>query len=93
MGEAEWMSFAGVCEKNQLEFELFWCAYGGDERRKKKSREEREKECQEGRGGHEREEKERAMTKMPLLFFIPNCFIIDTASLIRNPNSKPKSII
>jgi len=35
------MCFAGVCEKNQLEFELFWCVYGGDWRREKKNREER----------------------------------------------------
>ena len=27
------------------------------------------------------------------LFFVPSLFIFDTASLIRNPNSKPKSII
>jgi len=33
------------------------------------------------------------MTNMPLplsFFLVPNCFIFDTASLIRNPNSKPK---
>jgi len=89
------MSFVGVCEKNQLEFELFWCVYGEDERRKKKSREERERGCQDG--GHDREEKEKGgcaqSLNCPSLFFIPNYFIIDTASLIRNPNSKPKSII
>jgi len=46
------MSFAGVCEKNQLEFELFWCVYGRDETRKKKSREERrgERKRASGRG-------------------------------------------
>ena len=53
-------SFSGACvEENK--------------RRKKKSREETERGCQEGRGGHDREEKEkgglRAMTKIPLLFF------------------------
>ena len=47
MGEAEWVSFASACEKNQQEFELFWCVYGGDGRREKKNREGRER----GSGG------------------------------------------
>jgi len=42
VGEAKWVGFAVVYGKNLLKFEFLWCVYGGDERRKKKSREERQ---------------------------------------------------
>ena len=86
------MSFIGVCEKNQLEFELFWCVYGRDRRMEKKNRKERER----GSGGMSRAGRGeiRGVCKMPFpLFFAPSWFIFDTASLIRNSYSKPKSII
>ena len=80
---------------NQLNFELLWGVYGG-EREEEEGEQMRERDVGVLGECRDREEKGkekrglRAMTKMPipLFFFVPNCFIFDTASLIRNPNSK-----
>ena len=66
-----------------------------ERRRKKKSSREREMSCS-GRGvARRKKEKEKGLseiTKMPPFYFVfvPNCSILDTASLVHNPNSKPK---
>jgi len=44
----------------QLEIKFLWCVHGEDERRKRKSREERE-ECRE-KGLHGLEEEEKGVT-------------------------------
>ena len=44
------MRFAVIWGENLLESKLPLCVQGGDERRKKKSREERERGCREGAG-------------------------------------------
>ena len=63
MGEAEWVRFVIVRGDNLLKFELPLCIHGGDERRKKKSREERERGCREGGMGRDRKEQEKGVTR------------------------------
>ena len=79
------------------QLELGGCVNGGGE---EGSRVREERECIVGEGGSQQHVKEEGgvarnvqNNPLSLYFCVSGLFIFNAASLVRNPNSKPKSII